>query len=62
MRVQRSIFKSASGANKFISVLDRMCTKLQSILVILEPHRFMSVTTKFFKGLLNLKMTPPTPK
>eukprot|EP00983_Pelagomonas_calceolata_P125328 1161201-Pelagomonas_calceolata.AAC.1 len=29
MRVERSLLKSAAGANEFISVLDRMSTKLK---------------------------------
>eukprot|EP00983_Pelagomonas_calceolata_P003348 109114-Pelagomonas_calceolata.AAC.1 len=46
MRVERSLFKSASGANKFISVLNRMGMKLQS-----KPGGCMSVKTKLFKRL-----------
>eukprot|EP00983_Pelagomonas_calceolata_P121770 1160831-Pelagomonas_calceolata.AAC.3 len=45
-RVERSLFKSASGANKFITVLDRMCMKLES-----RRGGFMGVKTMLFKGL-----------
>eukprot|EP00967_Tisochrysis_lutea_P101497 scaffold152357_cov22-Tisochrysis_lutea.AAC.1 len=46
MRVERSLLKSASGGNKFKSVLDRMSMKLQSKL-----GDFMCVKTKFSNGL-----------
>eukprot|EP00983_Pelagomonas_calceolata_P075085 1152837-Pelagomonas_calceolata.AAC.1 len=45
-RVERSLLKSASGARKFISVLDGMGMKLQSKL-----NGCMSVKTKLFKRL-----------
>eukprot|EP00983_Pelagomonas_calceolata_P058324 1145433-Pelagomonas_calceolata.AAC.3 len=47
LRVERSLLGSASGANKFISVLDRMSMKLQS-----KPDGCMTVKTKPFKGLV----------
>eukprot|EP00983_Pelagomonas_calceolata_P131992 1161829-Pelagomonas_calceolata.AAC.1 len=43
---ERSLLKSASGASKLISVLDKMRMKLQSKL-----GGCMSVKTKLFKGL-----------
>eukprot|EP00983_Pelagomonas_calceolata_P127736 1161439-Pelagomonas_calceolata.AAC.15 len=46
MRVERSLLKSASGARKFISVLDGMGMKLQS-----KPGGCMGVKTKLFKRL-----------
>eukprot|EP00983_Pelagomonas_calceolata_P050221 1141858-Pelagomonas_calceolata.AAC.2 len=46
MRGERSLLKSASGASKFMSVLDRMSMKLQS-----KPGGCMSVKTKLFKRL-----------
>eukprot|EP00983_Pelagomonas_calceolata_P062412 1147305-Pelagomonas_calceolata.AAC.1 len=45
-RVERSLLKSASGARKYISVLDGMGMKLQS-----KPGGCMSVKTKLFKRL-----------
>eukprot|EP00983_Pelagomonas_calceolata_P129160 1161585-Pelagomonas_calceolata.AAC.1 len=50
MRVERSLLKSASGANKFISVLNRMSMKLQS-----KVDGCMSIKTKLFKRLLSVK-------
>eukprot|EP00983_Pelagomonas_calceolata_P007329 239393-Pelagomonas_calceolata.AAC.5 len=44
MRVETSLLKSASGASKFLSVLDRMSMKLQSKL-----GGCMSVKTKLFE-------------
>eukprot|EP00983_Pelagomonas_calceolata_P070543 1150829-Pelagomonas_calceolata.AAC.1 len=49
MRVERSLLKSASGASKFISVLDRISMKLYNKLC-----GCMSVKTKLFKGLLSV--------
>eukprot|EP00983_Pelagomonas_calceolata_P074108 1152412-Pelagomonas_calceolata.AAC.1 len=46
IRVERSLLESASGARKFISILDGMGMKLQS-----KPGGCMSVTTKLFKRL-----------
>eukprot|EP00983_Pelagomonas_calceolata_P125523 1161218-Pelagomonas_calceolata.AAC.2 len=50
MRVDRSLLKSASGASKFISVLDRMSMKVQGKLA-----GCTSVKTKLFKRLLNVR-------
>eukprot|EP00983_Pelagomonas_calceolata_P134319 1162050-Pelagomonas_calceolata.AAC.6 len=49
MRVERSLLKSASGASKFISVLDGMSMKLQS-----KPDGCMSFKTKILKRLKSL--------
>eukprot|EP00983_Pelagomonas_calceolata_P117183 1160390-Pelagomonas_calceolata.AAC.5 len=46
MRVERGLLKSASGASKLVSVLDRMSMKLQSKL-----GGLVSVKTKLFKRL-----------
>eukprot|EP00983_Pelagomonas_calceolata_P116833 1160355-Pelagomonas_calceolata.AAC.7 len=46
MRVKISLLKSASGANKFISVLNRLSMKLQG-----KPGGCMSVKTKLFERL-----------
>eukprot|EP00983_Pelagomonas_calceolata_P011447 368917-Pelagomonas_calceolata.AAC.1 len=46
MRVERSLLKGASGASKFIGVLNRMSMKLQSKLGC-----FMRVKARLFKGL-----------
>eukprot|EP00983_Pelagomonas_calceolata_P034733 1088124-Pelagomonas_calceolata.AAC.1 len=48
-RVERSLLKSASGARKFISVLDRMGMKLRS-----KPGGCMSVKTNLFKSLQSM--------
>eukprot|EP00983_Pelagomonas_calceolata_P119706 1160630-Pelagomonas_calceolata.AAC.7 len=48
MRVEISVLKSATGASKFISVLERLCMKFQSKL---GGCMHMSVKTKLFKGL-----------
>jgi len=45
-RAERSVLKSASGANKFMSVLDSMSMKLQS-----KHCGFMSVKNKLYKVL-----------
>eukprot|EP00983_Pelagomonas_calceolata_P125784 1161236-Pelagomonas_calceolata.AAC.2 len=45
-RVERSLLKNSSGANKFTCVLNRMSMKLQS-----KPCGCMSVKTKLFKRL-----------
>eukprot|EP00983_Pelagomonas_calceolata_P024713 778593-Pelagomonas_calceolata.AAC.1 len=45
-RSERSFFKSASGARKFVSILDGMGMKLQS-----KPGGCMSVKTKLCKRL-----------
>eukprot|EP00983_Pelagomonas_calceolata_P128303 1161498-Pelagomonas_calceolata.AAC.4 len=50
MRVERSLLKSASGANKFIGILERMGMKLQS-----KPGGCMSVKTKLFKRLQSVR-------
>eukprot|EP00983_Pelagomonas_calceolata_P015728 499117-Pelagomonas_calceolata.AAC.1 len=44
MTVGRNLLKSASGASKFISVLDRMSMKLQ-----IKLSGFMNVKTKLFQ-------------
>eukprot|EP00983_Pelagomonas_calceolata_P007055 229695-Pelagomonas_calceolata.AAC.1 len=49
-RVERSLLKSASGANKFISTLDRMGMKLHC-----KPGGCMSVKTKLFKNLQSVE-------
>eukprot|EP00983_Pelagomonas_calceolata_P100709 1158603-Pelagomonas_calceolata.AAC.10 len=41
---------SASGASKFISMLNRLCIKLQS-----KPGGFMSVKTKLYQGLQSVR-------
>eukprot|EP00983_Pelagomonas_calceolata_P014183 452905-Pelagomonas_calceolata.AAC.1 len=46
MRVEKSLFRSASGASKFTSILDRMGMKLK-----IKPGGFMSVKIKLFKRL-----------
>eukprot|EP00983_Pelagomonas_calceolata_P019279 606407-Pelagomonas_calceolata.AAC.1 len=46
MRSKRSLLKSASGASKFISALDRLSMKFQSKL-----DGCMSIKTKLFKRL-----------
>eukprot|EP00983_Pelagomonas_calceolata_P081306 1155519-Pelagomonas_calceolata.AAC.1 len=48
-RVENSLLKSASGASKLISILDRMSNKLQSKL-----GGSVRVKTKLFKGLQSL--------
>eukprot|EP00983_Pelagomonas_calceolata_P046734 1140320-Pelagomonas_calceolata.AAC.9 len=50
MRVERSIIKSASGANEIIRVLDRMSMKLQS-----KVDGCMTTKTKLFKRLSSVK-------
>eukprot|EP00983_Pelagomonas_calceolata_P058860 1145664-Pelagomonas_calceolata.AAC.1 len=45
-RFERSLLKSAAGARKFISVLDRMDVKIQS-----KPGGCISVKTNLFKRL-----------
>eukprot|EP00983_Pelagomonas_calceolata_P074139 1152432-Pelagomonas_calceolata.AAC.1 len=49
-RVERSLLKSASGASKFISLLDGIGMKLQSKL-----GGCMSVKAKLFKRLQSVK-------
>jgi len=49
--VERSLFKRAYGASKFIGVLDKICMKLQSKL-----GGFMrTVKTKLFKELQSVR-------
>eukprot|EP00983_Pelagomonas_calceolata_P025364 795912-Pelagomonas_calceolata.AAC.1 len=56
MKVGRSLNKSASGASKFISVLDRMSMKLQSKL-----GGYMNVKTKLFQRLQSVRGVDPRP-
>eukprot|EP00983_Pelagomonas_calceolata_P047055 1140444-Pelagomonas_calceolata.AAC.1 len=47
---ERSLLKSASGANEFISILERMSMKLQSKL-----DGCMGINTKLFKRLQSVR-------
>eukprot|EP00983_Pelagomonas_calceolata_P079014 1154481-Pelagomonas_calceolata.AAC.2 len=50
LRIERSLLKVAPGANKFISLLDRMSMKLQG-----KIDGCLTVKSKLLKGLQSVR-------